>query len=863
MLKINIHLFKCWNNLSLEVPFGQITLIKGDSGIGKTTIFEAITWCFYGNIREITPNFCDKAKTRVSVEYNGLNITRQREPSKLIVNNKGVIYDGKAAQSFINDLFGNYHIWSASCYIEQKLFNSFLTAPNDGKMELLNSIAFHEEDPKAYIDKIDAHLNEITMIYNNKLGMFNNNLANFNNLMVGVDVSKALSPDQINELTTKINNLNSTKSQLLINIGIKNNLINQLNQINLIKFTIPEPNIELQNLNKKFKREHHLKNDEFLEYIPLLQRKSDLYNELIQLRPTDDFSSNNNKEYTQKDYEEALSTETKYKDNSLLAKSLNVEYNDEKIKNAIIGYQQLLAIQDKLKLEEDKRILENKLNYLEQQSEYPIPEIIPIEISPVDYNKYNTEIYKKQLTELSQYQGALMVQIQHLQKGCDVIQCPHCKCSVRYNQGKLTSSEIEPTNKDDIVKMNEQLQLIVNQIQSLNKIINDLNNEENRIRIEYDNKLKLETQRINQLTLNKQKAEIANANREQQINELKLSIDELREKISCLSVQNVSISAKLLSKSEIDQIHIIIGKLSGIQIISLPEISSIQIMNQIKYQEYKKKEKNYNDFFNNIPEIVRNENYQEIQKYVSLSREYEMSISNTLKEQERISNLKQSLEKQIAEILVDFKGNELEEIDKQINEYQIMIDMGKKANEVLIKHEEITKEREDVLVYNNYMMDLQMLKQHATDTECQVLQQIVDSINLSIQDVCSSMFDKDINIMLNLFRTMKTTKTVKPQVNFTIAYKGGNYNKIGQISGGEGDRISIALTLALSRLSSCPILMLDETLGTIGANLKEAVIKTIREHTNNAVLIIMQDGIEGVFDNIINCDEIRETQPLA
>ena len=149
------------------------------------------------------------------------------------------------------------------------------------------------------------------------------------------------------------------------------------------------------------------------------------------------------------------------------------------------------------------------------------------------------------------------------------------------------------------------------------------------------------------------------------------------------------------------------------------------------------------------------------------------------------------------------------------------------------------------------------------ETECRILQQVVDSINASIESVCSTLFDRDINITLNLFKTLKTTKNVKPVANFSISYQGGVFDNINQMSGGEGDRASLALTLALSRLSSCPILMLDESLASLDINMKEAAIRTIRENTNNTVLVIMHDGVEGIFDHIIDCSEFRETQPLA
>jgi ABC-type Mn2+/Zn2+ transport system ATPase subunit len=49
--------------------------------------------------------------------------------------------------------------------------------------------------------------------------------------------------------------------------------------------------------------------------------------------------------------------------------------------------------------------------------------------------------------------------------------------------------------------------------------------------------------------------------------------------------------------------------------------------------------------------------------------------------------------------------------------------------------------------------------------------------------------------------------------------------------------------------------MLDESLASLDVTMKEAAIKTIRENTNATVIIIMHDGIDGIFDDCIFLDE--------
>ena len=74
-----------------------------------------------------------------------------------------------------------------------------------------------------------------------------------------------------------------------------------------------------------------------------------------------------------------------------------------------------------------------------------------------------------------------------------------------------------------------------------------------------------------------------------------------------------------------------------------------------------------------------------------------------------------------------------------------------------------------------------------------------------------------------------------------------------QLSGGERDRISLAITLALAKLNSCPLLLLDECMASLDANLKEASLKCLR-HTlcgTKTIVVINHEGTEGHYDNVV------------
>ena len=103
---------------------------------------------------------------------------------------------------------------------------------------------------------------------------------------------------------------------------------------------------------------------------------------------------------------------------------------------------------------------------------------------------------------------------------------------------------------------------------------------------------------------------------------------------------------------------------------------------------------------------------------------------------------------------------------------------------------------------------------------------------------------------LSLFRELKSTKQIKPQVNFTIFYRGVEYDSINQLSGGEADRISMALAIACSRISSCPLLMLDECMASLDSQYRELCLKCIRlVLPDKLVLCINHEDNEALYDS--------------
>jgi ABC-type Mn2+/Zn2+ transport system ATPase subunit len=140
------------------------------------------------------------------------------------------------------------------------------------------------------------------------------------------------------------------------------------------------------------------------------------------------------------------------------------------------------------------------------------------------------------------------------------------------------------------------------------------------------------------------------------------------------------------------------------------------------------------------------------------------------------------------------------------------------------------------------------LRENAIRAEYLCLERTVDSLNIAIGNVVSTIFHNDITVSIELTKQLKTSDRMVPNVNIKIFHNGAIYDSVTQLSRGESDRVSLAMTIAMSQLSSFPILVFDESLSSLDLSLKELCIETIREHTTKTVLIVDHESVEGFYD---------------
>jgi len=131
---------------------------------------------------------------------------------------------------------------------------------------------------------------------------------------------------------------------------------------------------------------------------------------------------------------------------------------------------------------------------------------------------------------------------------------------------------------------------------------------------------------------------------------------------------------------------------------------------------------------------------------------------------------------------------------------------------------------------------------------------IIEDINRNAQKYIDQLFPDDGTVVriLNLTKTTKGEDRAK--LSLDIVHKGQEVGSdLGELSGGEQDRIVLAFQLSLSDMYGSPILFVDE--GFTGADFIKTLdlgLGVLKEISQTKLVVVIQHGSpEGIYDEII------------
>ena len=826
-MKIEIIGFKCHIKKEYDFPDGRISLLKGESGVGKTTILQAIYWCLYGNMRGVYNNTGEEKKCSVRITFNGnicklilgdtgkkkpneLSIYRQKRPELLQVNIEEEIYEDETGQEIINRIFGNKEMWKTCSYIEQKQRCGLLSGSNAERMEFLNQLSFNSQNPQNYINKIHQKLKLVNNEFLKKQSEFTAELNLFKERMKKRKVLSNVraTENEMEKIKKRILKLTDEKKKLNHEVlkqqhlcGKYSTLKQQLSDTEnkLKKLKVVEGNIEEYEklINQNQKKIHNIQHT-----IRDIENIREFYKEYENVKRKYEKSLENlEKNYPNWKEDEIIvksekiwetqRKEEQYRKNFDECQKLGCQYQKEKIHQIIENLQNQKINIDNLKR---KARIYSELKSFEKQ-------LLQLNIN-VD------EI--KNIDDMDEESRKYLAQLEELKKGQNLYICPNCDKGLYMKGNKLVSTNVKPVTDNEIKNVKNMYIQLYEKIKKLRKA-----------------------------------------------SEINIRIQSLKDKCD----NEEEIKNFLNNPPNERQISTWITQLSKIEYIEKPKFESKYLkllfeyqQNQIEFDKYSEKCKNYPD----IGKIDASD-YQKLcdeeKKLQKRINEANIQISKIKEYKFHVKSYRSLIEKYEKELdLIKLdpgikdKYNQtcelLENEKKLYDETQYAYEMRKTQ----IKLE---KMRKDVLELNNDLSSIQKLKQNAIKVECRQLQETVNSINIAMTNTLSCFFNEPIHVVLKLYKQLKTKKMVKPGVNISIKYKGSEYDSVNQMSGGEGDRVSLALIMALNSISSSPLLLLDECMTSFDKSLKDECVNVLKMTCEKTIISIDHGGVEGFYDKII------------
>lgn len=175
-----------------------------------------------------------------------------------------------------------------------------------------------------------------------------------------------------------------------------------------------------------------------------------------------------------------------------------------------------------------------------------------------------------------------------------------------------------------------------------------------------------------------------------------------------------------------------------------------------------------------------------------------------------------------------------------------------------LRYEELRRLRDDAKNKLDFLRGREhtctLVKQKLSEAKSIYLHKTLSVINDITQEYVDSFFPNDpILVLFNTFSTNKKDE-VRYEFDLSFNYKGRSNVSWASLSGGERVRISLALTLAINRMSNIPYLFLDESVGSVEPSLREHLFDVLKEYSaahGKIIVCASHMEVSGDFDQTI------------
>lgn len=734
MLRIKLHQFRCHEDAEFTFKKGKTNLIAGASGIGKTTIFEALLYVLYKGIKK--PCTFGKTSCRVSLydSDRDIEIIRTSKPHTVAIRGKK-IFDGDAAQSFINAEYGSQMVFMSSCYLRQLERNPLFHGSNNEKLKLIRDICAIDQESGKLKEAVKSKLSS---------------------LAEGII-------EQQQSISVKTALLDQFDAQHIDNL--KSEQVQKYKKINV----------------EDVEREITICKEELIKLREEKQVLQKLVIELASLEKSYEELLRRNKNILVKDTteeEKKLATLQDTLRESKVSK-VNIEKEVEKITVRLKKLSSSLGLTRGFKESDLQPKIDKLRSQLNESTEIMalLKQVNSLKVADL-YKKQKAN--KEKLVELEQerekYLRSLEA-IEHNSKVTKVLTCPVCQSKLRYQDGlEPCDQHFEPrpveveVSKKDLEQLEKQIQKCTSTDEVYNNIINSLSS----------------------YTLKESKDTTKLSNKLSQYEEY-LSFTNKKKELS-----------------------------------SMP-----QEIEAITEEQYKQLQSDIEE----LQRVVDGEKKKAAEKeFLSTSIEEMDDKIHLLKKELGTRSLEQILKK------INKMEHDIEELENCIKYHHLLkkrAHMEEELSILTLGKKDLEELREGTLYF----------REKINEAECLFLEKNVAIMNDEIEKTLQRLFNDPITVKLDTLRETKN-KELRYQFDIKIYYRNNLYDSISQLSGGEQSRLSLALTLAFSKLTGKDVLLLDESLNSLNYELKTDIVDLLNE-LGKTVIVISHDDIAGMFDTVV------------
>ena len=840
-----------------------VTLINGESGKGKTTILESIFWCLYGgkNVYPFNSNK-EKGETRVSLKINDIFVNRSKPPDTVSLTIGKAVYVHDEAQKQIERIFGSQSYWECSSYLKQDNRNILMMYLNPSeKIKILKEFIFgksNEDVVENYYSKInsavtgtdkeiDSEINKV-LIYQGILKESSKKLQNYKTLdkqkYKKIYENSEKIEKEVEKLTKQIDELNKSASHNETLKNMKETMEKAEKKLNLFPSDLTFEKIKMWEVYSREKAEiKKIKMDFEIDY-------SNIEDVIVKLKKL---------EKNQENYEK----------NQILSSKTGIEYNKKIIEQEIrkletteeniLKFQKYkTSIENIKKIKDEINLQENKVLKLEENSIFDTIENLEkekdqLEVELVRKKEFNKlkellddleEDEKELLNKEKEYREILKIldlSFQELtsdvyHKIIDLIEsysgnyleCPKCNSYLIKKQDRLTVIDRKPFTCEKRENLKEKITTVF-------KFQKRLREKKKRIE-EKKSTITYEVLDISEDEISGKIKKISNfigvySKEKEKLKVLKKTVASLKipEEVNEINENIKSVKDKIYKLKKIDfftdfssELEKTIKKVENIEKTKKLKTTEDNITNNYQrfYEDYETPQ-NYEKYYSEYKDVFQKYNFTK--EY--MSNHYEICVDG---EVDSLIGRKKNLEKMTVMCRDYEKYLEIEKDEEKID------DSKEKLKSVEIKK-------------NNCLKIKKLIDESSNET----LENLITEMNDLLNEISRELFE-DIIIELEMFKKIKSKKDLKPQFNLLIYLSGNKYENISFLSGGEKDRISISLTLALSIISNNPVVLLDECMSSLDEDMRLRVLKLIKKYLSNKIIInVCHDSVKGFYDNVI------------